>query len=605
MRFRKFIRLLFAITFLGSVFSCGLPDDPYWFPIELNQGVSKIGDDYYLSVDNNVETFDFNTIIYTNYDWHISRLVSGKNKKTSKVVDLEIGSNLFYVNVQMETKVYYAVYIRRLPIYTVTFDSNGGSPLEPIKIQEGSKIENNLETNRFGYEFVSWKDGDKSWNFETDFVFKDLTLKAEWSNKKYLIVTYNNNGGVGTIDRELLNVYSRTDFINDGANFSKENSYLKEWNTKSDGTGKSYYLGQSVYGETPAEFTLYAIYDVIESKWEGDISIPSAKDGEYYLIRNAKEFAGINELIKNNNSYLKFKLTKDLDLNNIEWEPIGNSDNRFNGEFDGLNHVIRNLKISNYSFENSIEYIGLFGNVDGTISNLSLINSEINVDNSNGNSTIYCRGLIGKLSSTNLDIENTNLFSSTNISVKANKALYVGGLIGYSNSVHDNISINSSHCNGTINITEYGSSLYIGGFIGCNSSYDIIDCYSSSNIYVKSKANDLYVGSLLGFCLRAGAITLQNIVGLGNIEIEKNSEPSSLNIGSLFGSHILLGQYLSKETLVFENAYSLIDQTIKVDGEDLNDNTLNIVFKNGEYRNKEIRTTLEEIRRNISYQIEL
>ena len=41
-----------------------------------------------------------------------------------------------------------------------------------------------------------------------------------------------------------------------------------------------------------------------------------------------------------------FKLTADIDLNNVEWKPIGRNRARFAGIFDGDGHIVKNVKIT-------------------------------------------------------------------------------------------------------------------------------------------------------------------------------------------------------------------------------------------------------------------
>lgn len=64
-----------------------------------------------------------------------------------------------------------------------------------------------------------------------------------------------------------------------------------------------------------------------------------------------------------------FKLTADIDLNNKKWLPIGRFGMRFDGNFDGGGHNIKNLKITNAYYG-----IGLFGATgkDVSISNLGI-----------------------------------------------------------------------------------------------------------------------------------------------------------------------------------------------------------------------------------------
>lgn len=69
-----------------------------------------------------------------------------------------------------------------------------------------------------------------------------------------------------------------------------------------------------------------------------------------------------------------FKLTTDLDLSEINWEPIGTDTHPFSGIFDGGGHVIKSLTIDRVE----TDYIGLFGYAtEATIYNMYLENPKV------------------------------------------------------------------------------------------------------------------------------------------------------------------------------------------------------------------------------------
>lgn len=115
------------------------------------------------------------------------------------------------------------------------------------------------------------------------------------------------------------------------------------------------------------------------------------------------------------------KLGKDIDLNNTEWTPIGQTDgggtqNRFYGTFDGQNHTIKNLAVSASTYDESANYAaGLFGFSEGlTIKNLTIDGARLAghhwtgavVGYASGNSTIEnCHVKNAHLSSTHANDE--------------------------------------------------------------------------------------------------------------------------------------------------------------------------------------------------------
>ena len=111
--------------------------------------------------------------------------------------------------------------------------------------------------------------------------------------------------------------------------------------------------------------------------WNGDIAtdaeLAAATDdtNKVVTVESGKLLAAVVEAVNNGNDYAGYtiKLTKNLDLNGIEWTPIGVKDgNRFEGVFDGQNRKVLNLKI-----ENGPDYAAFFGAIkDATVKNLTV-----------------------------------------------------------------------------------------------------------------------------------------------------------------------------------------------------------------------------------------
>lgn len=65
--------------------------------------------------------------------------------------------------------------------HTITFDSNGGTPIEEQIVADGNNLSYVTPPTREGYLFDGWKTQDGMlWNFESDFPSSDLTLIAIW-----------------------------------------------------------------------------------------------------------------------------------------------------------------------------------------------------------------------------------------------------------------------------------------------------------------------------------------------------------------------------------------------------------------------------------------
>ena len=76
--------------------------------------------------------------------------------------------------------------------YTVKFDSNGGSKVNDIKVNEGAKIDAPTVT-RDGYIFDGWYLNDVKYDFSNP-VTKSMTLKAKWNEGEKYTVTFTADG---------------------------------------------------------------------------------------------------------------------------------------------------------------------------------------------------------------------------------------------------------------------------------------------------------------------------------------------------------------------------------------------------------------------------
>ena len=99
-------------------------------------------------------------------------------------------------------------------------------------------------------------------------------------------------------------------------------------------------------------------------------------NGDTVEIGNVAQLIGFAQSVNAGDSYAgkTVVLTADIDLNNVEWTPIGNWDNAFNGTFDGNGKVIKNLYINDAEGEG----VGFFGVIEkATIKNLTIENVNI------------------------------------------------------------------------------------------------------------------------------------------------------------------------------------------------------------------------------------
>ena len=134
------------------------------------------------------------------------------------------------------------------------------------------------------------------------------------------------------------------------------------------------------------------VTDGVTKDEEGNLYISNAS-GLKYLANEVNKYSNYERPFEGKEVYL----TQDVDLGGMEWTPIGDyrfSANRFCGTFDGKNHTISNFKITKKTDKNDSNKssYGFFGNVEGTVKNLTVANATVN-------SYAYTAALVGRLNS--------------------------------------------------------------------------------------------------------------------------------------------------------------------------------------------------------------
>lgn len=179
-------------------------------------------------------------------------------------------------------------------------------------------------------------------------------------------------------------------------------------------------------------------------------------------------------------------ITFDANEQNVDWDndgsatwdvddqngfsPIGNSTNKFTGNYDGQKYTIDNLYI-NRTTDN---YSGLFGYTNGaTIQNLGIVDCDL---------TVYqnCAALVGTADNTTI----SKCFTTGN--VNATNSM-IGGIAG---SINSSTTINECYNSATINSNQD----YVGGIAG-RSEGVINNCYNTGNI---NSGTGQYRGGLTG-----------------------------------------------------------------------------------------------------------
>ena len=136
------------------------------------------GDDkVYGVVRNSTKTFSFldEIEIYGDAEYQVYEEIGCKTLILSKTISLNEGDNVVYVlrTIGKATKLY-TVTIRRKPIYTVTFNTKGGTEIQSQRIEEGFFATEPAEPSRVGYTFEKWQ-----YDF-SQAILSDTEIMAVW-----------------------------------------------------------------------------------------------------------------------------------------------------------------------------------------------------------------------------------------------------------------------------------------------------------------------------------------------------------------------------------------------------------------------------------------
>ena len=273
---------------------------------------------------------------------------------------------------------------------------------------------------------------------------------------------------------------------------------------------------------------------------------PSSGNGEVdnpYIITTAEELKWFRDEVNRGRKNICAKIAdnvevidmstvchaadKSQNLEEVSWEPIGNTTNKYMGTFDGNNKTITNLYINANQ-----KYSGLFGyTYISTIKNLTFVNANVTNTNSftgilvgygyggtyqNIMTSISCEvyggdgtgGIAGKLAG--------NAYNCVNYATVQGKE-QVGGLFS---SYDSSKSITACANYGKVT----ASSQWVGGLVGEFNSGTIQDCANYGDVKGTNR-----VGGMAGF-VSSGKI--QNVFSYGNVSATNSTQ----YIGMAFGS---------------------------------------------------------------------
>ena len=111
---------------------------------------------------------------YNNQERKVSNMeektMSSKNKKTKLVIGILLILIILIILFLM---------LRKTPQYTITFETNGGSEIEDVIVDENDTITRPEDPIKENYIFADWYYNDEIYDFNTP-VTSDMTLEARW-----------------------------------------------------------------------------------------------------------------------------------------------------------------------------------------------------------------------------------------------------------------------------------------------------------------------------------------------------------------------------------------------------------------------------------------
>ena len=306
---------------------------------------------------------------------------------------------------------------------------------------------------------------------------KDITLH------EYRTLTYNANGGTGTVNSSQV-LESSTTTLNDGTGLTHpDGKIFAGWNTLPEGGGEFYDAGGTL--TMPAgNLTLYAL-------WSGDGSTKEKP----VLITDVQGMKEIGASFENRSKH--YRLCKDLVLD--DWEAIyydDGSSNGFLGTFDGGGHTltlngVKGIRTTFQDIANlcSGYFFSLFAYIGGEVRRLR-VDGQITVDGTDESADYHLGGICGYSEGTV-----TDCISDVTVTATGKMApLYAGGIAGFNYG-----NIFNCYATGEIESTATAKNVDLGGIAGYNGLH-IANCAAlNSNISGKDGQNNTHIHRITGY----------------------------------------------------------------------------------------------------------
>ncbi len=279
-------------------------------------------------------------------------------------------------------------------------------------------------------------------------------------------------------------------------------------------------------------------------------------DGNVHLY-NATQLKAFAAKVNNGESY-KGKtvvLENDIDLQNINWTPIGKTGAPFNGTFDGQKHTVSNLKVT------SGDRVGLFGYTF----NYAYI-KDVNVKNAELIGEHYAGAILGQgyasISGCNVENVKATVAPALQSNGSYDNGDKAGGLVG---QLGEGASMGIENCSAK-NVTIQGYR-DIGGIIGMAQDNNYVKNNTADNVTLIQDLTNGYqdavpttVGGVYG---REGANVVEENNNATNVTVSKVLYISTADELMAFAADVNAGNTYDKQTVLLGADIDLAGKTWK------------------------------------------
>ncbi len=172
------------------------------------------------------------------------------NKEGYRVALYNENGDEFDINLPITTDLVLTAKYVEIKTFTVKFDSNGGTRVNDVKVEETNQV-TEPTTTRDGYIFDGWYLNNEKFDFATP-ISKNITLKAKWNDGVKYTVTFTVDGN----DYKKVEVRENTQ-VSKPESPKKKGSKFVEWQLD----GKTFDFNTKITGN----LTLTSVFEEVKS----------------------------------------------------------------------------------------------------------------------------------------------------------------------------------------------------------------------------------------------------------------------------------------------------------------------------------------------------